>query len=123
MVLVVLALALRLLVPGGYMLSAGADGIAVALCPGTTAMPENARPIHAMAGMKHPGGGSTEHGRPEMPCAFAGLAAPALGGADPVLLVVALAFVALLLLISASPGAVRTAPRLRPPLRGPPILR
>jgi hypothetical protein len=75
-----------------------------------------------MAGMDHGDdhGSSKEHGKPEMPCAFAGLSALALGAVDAILLPAALAFVAIVALRPARPSAVPRAPYLRPPLRGPP---
>lgn len=56
----------------------------------------------------------------EMPCAFAGLAMPGLAAADPVLLLLAIAFVLERAIRTAA--AIPTIARiyLRPPLRGPP---
>lgn len=116
-----LALALRVMIPGGYMVSAGAHGLAVVVCPGS--VPVGA----AMTGMDHAmpaaghGGGAKEHGQPEVPCAFSGLTAQALGAIDPVLLVQALAFAAVLALFAAPATAPRPILHLRPPLRGPPF--
>lgn len=132
---VAFALALRLTVPTGYMLSAGNGGLSVTLCPdGLTAASAPA----AMAAMHHapahtgtasaahlPAGHDHEdrsdHDRPDQPCAFAGLSAQWLGGADPVVLAAALAFVARLALTVAPAPIVRPVTWLRPPLRGPPI--
>lgn len=129
---VAIALAMKLLTPTGYMFVQEGGRIGVALCPGFTPMvaaPEKPKMsgmqnMHGMQAAHHKSdhGSPGEHGKPEMPCAFAGLSALALGAVDAVLLAAALAFVALLAL---RPVRVRPAPRalyLRPPLRGPPIL-
>jgi hypothetical protein len=118
---VAIALAMKLLTPTGYMFVQDAGGVTVTLCPGTalTAAPHT---MPVMAGMDHGDdhGSSKEHGKPEMPCAFAGLSALALGAVDAILLAAALAFVAILALRPARPRPVPRAPYLRPPLRGPP---
>ena len=98
------------------MLDASGGSITVELCSGygpmTMAMP--------MPGTTHHGG-KHDGGKAEQPCAFAGLNAPAVGGADPLLLAMALAFV----MAAAFWIDLRPAPRrsrhLRPPLRGPPL--
>jgi hypothetical protein len=118
---VVIALAMKLLTPTGYMFVQEADGIAVILCPGTAPATDTPK-MPAMAGMDHGGehGSSKEHGKTEMPCAFAGLSGLALGAVDAVLLAAALAFVAVLALRPARLRPLPRAPYLRPPLRGPP---
>ncbi|RYD65159.1 MAG: hypothetical protein EOP58_08120 [Sphingomonadales bacterium] len=118
----VAALALRVLIPTGYMVSNDHGRIAMTLCSGvveqqpsmTTDMPgmDHAMPEH---------GKSKEHGKTEMPCAFSGLSAQALGGADPILLIAALAIVAAMALHAAPRTVIPAAPYLRPPLRGPPL--
>jgi hypothetical protein len=78
-----------------------------------------------MPGMRHTmpaDGKSKEHGKTEMPCAFSSLFAQALGGADPILLVAALAIVATLALHATPRTIVPVAAYLRPPLRGPPLV-
>jgi len=122
------ALALRMLMPAGYMLSGDGGRIAIIPCSGIVlesgmapAMPvaDHATARHAMPGHDT----SREHGKAEMPCAFSGLSAPLLGGADLVLLVLALAFVAAMALRASARAPVRTPAYLRPPLRGPPLFR
>lgn len=60
------------------------------------------------------------HKKGDMPCAFSGLSAPVLGGVDPILLVIAIAFI----VATGFRGAARivtTIPDyLRPPSHGPP---
>jgi hypothetical protein len=106
------AMLLRL-VPAGYMPVVAGGGITVALCPGYA-------PAKPMAGMAHHG---SEHPEPPSPCAFADLALPALGGADPLQLAAAMlhAFAAALVLAALLPPRPRA--HLRPPLRGPPLPR
>lgn len=113
---------LRLLIPAGYMVSNDHGRIAITICSGIAGQ----QPSMAMdmPGMDHamPGEGkSKEHGKTEMPCAFSALSAQVLGGADPVLLVAALAVVAAMALRTPTRSFVPTAGYLRPPLRGPPL--
>ncbi|MBW6531725.1 hypothetical protein KZ820_13355 [Sphingomonas sp. RRHST34] len=107
--LVVAALAVRLLVPAGYMLSPTRP-LALVACPGVTPVAHHGHdgsPAHQQA--------------PDQPCAFAALAAP--------LAVAAVAVLATLtLLVAATPtprlraaAAPRAPPRWRPPLRAPPL--
>ncbi|MBB3348711.1 hypothetical protein [Sphingomonas sp. BK069] len=107
--LVVAALAVRLLVPAGYMLSP-ARPLALVACPGVAPVAHHRHdrsPAH--------------HRAPEQPCAFAALTTP---------LAVAAATVppAVTALAAATPAprrravaAPRAPPRWRPPLRAPPL--
>ncbi len=118
------ALALRLLIPTGYMVSIDRGRIVMTLCSGLVEQ----RPTAAMnmSGMDHAmphEGKSKGHGKTEMPCAFAGLSTKTLGGVDPILLVLALALVATMALRTAPRDVIPAAPYLRPPLRGPPLVR
>lgn len=107
------ALLLRVLVPAGFMPVNDHGRVVIAICSGTSAG------AMTMPGMKHHDSGGD---MAKSPCAFADLALPMQGGADPVLLVAALAFVALLALVRAVPVAPRGPRNLRPPLRGPPAI-
>lgn len=114
------ALLLKLLVPAGYMIGSDHGHPVITPCSGvvsrgvTMAMPD-------MHGGMADHGKTKDHGKAEMPCAFAGLSAATLGAIDPVQLAALIAFI----LIVGRAGTVRRAPRrpanLRPPLRGPPI--
>ncbi len=113
--LCVAALLLKLMVPTGYMLGIDHGRVAITVCPGT--MP--AKPVmhHGdMVGHHAP----ADKGKAELPCAFAGLSAAALGAIDPILLVTLIAFV----LATGRRAFVRPLPvrpaYLRPPQRGPP---
>jgi len=122
-------LLLKLLVPTGYMVVSESGSLAIVVCSGTA---PRAAPM-AMPGMhgdmvdhgrmdrgQMDHGKSEDHGKAEMPCAFAGLSAAALGAIDPILLATLIAFVlAVGLGASALPPPARRA-YLRPPLRGPP---
>lgn len=115
-------LALKLIVPTGYMIDAGPGRFAIVVCPGLTpSLPMTT--MHGMEGMHgdmpdH--GKSNDHGKTQMPCAFAGVSAAMLGVIDPILFV---AFIAFLIAIGFRRWRVPAPPRaryLRPPLRGPP---
>ncbi len=76
-------LALRLLIPAGFMPMAGVDGtLALALCP--DAAPTAPLPGHAGHHMhhEHPGPAGSAGGEHHAPCLFAASAAPALAS-DP----------------------------------------
>ena len=118
------ALAMKLLIPGGYMLSVEHGRMAITLCPGTVPVPKpNPMP---MAGMHGDGAGHHDdkpmHAQAEMPCAFAGLSHQALGAIDPILIAGLIAFIMALGAAPSPPLSVAQARRLRPPLRGPPLL-
>ena len=110
-------LLIRSLVPAGYMPEVASGTITLTLCSGT--MPAEPMTV-AMPGMHH---GDDHDGKPkaEQPCAFAGLAAPALGSTDTLLLAAALAF-AFLVAIAPRPLRIAVPARLRPPLRAPPTV-
>lgn len=122
------ALLLKLLVPTGYMIDASGGRLAVIVCPGVVPAPAAAH--QQMAGghqmamadhgapMKHDGSGG--HGQVEMPCAFAGLSAAALGAVDPIQLAALIAFVLAMGVVAVVLPAVVPPVYLRPPLRGPP---
>jgi len=136
---IVCALLMRAIVPAGFMPMATANGIELVLCSGmaqpsdpTTApaaagmmpgMQHHAMPDHAMPDHALPGRGDGGHqipAKPEAPCAFAGLTAPSLGGADIVLLAIAFASVVAAAVFQRPNAPIRPRPFLRPPLRGPP---
>jgi hypothetical protein len=115
--LVAVALLMKILVPAGYMASVSAGSITIELCSGYGPQ----KIFVAMPGMTHHPDQKGEHGKAEMPCAFSGLSAPSLTGADPLLLTVAIAFVILTVFrIAARPTLPGAPSYLRPPLRGPP---
>ena len=115
--LVAAALLMKVLVPAGYMASVSAGSITIELCSGYGPQ----KMVVEMPGMTHHPDQKGEHSKAEMPCAFSGLSAPSLAGADPLLLAVAIAFVILTVFRIAARPALPGAPSyLWPPLRGPP---
>lgn len=107
------ALLLRVLVPAGFMPVVEQGRVSLTLCSGYG--PVVAKPMHH-------GGHHMPVQQTQSPCAFADLALPVLGGVDPLILAVALAFVAILALLLAAVVAPSTPSRLRPPLRAPPAI-
>jgi hypothetical protein len=116
--LLLLALALRLVVPAGFMPAASAHGITLVACPEWGMAPTMA--AHHAAHQR------TDHGEPhrhaEPPCAFAGLGLPTLAAGELPSLSPPTDAVAL----AATPlgRALRfaAAERLRPPAHAPPAL-
>ncbi len=116
--LVVLALLVKALVPTGFMISPSASTIlTVSVCTDGVGEPRQMR-IEVPRKSDH--GSTTGNTTKGEHCAFSGLAKVATGGADPVLLAAAIAFI---LLVGTAPLRAlpfRADPYLRPPLRGPP---
>ncbi|WP_231621642.1 DUF2946 family protein [Sphingomonas sp. 37zxx] len=113
-----LALALRVVVPSGFMPVQTAQGIVVTICDGMASGKTMVIDLQRSDDSEHP----SDHHKQPAPCAFAGLSAPVLaGGLPPVL-----ALPALPLREIALPPPVSRAPVsadfLTPPLRGPPAL-
>jgi hypothetical protein len=120
-------LALRLLVPAGYMPAIDTGRIAIVACPDSAAPtpPVMVAPADHHAdrhGSRHHDDDRGDHHGAGQVCAFAGLSAPLLGGADPVLLAAALAWVAAASLVLPRQHPARAAPHLRPPSHAPPAL-
>ena len=139
-------LAVKLLVPAGFMVGTVDGRVALQICSGfgpvaATPMMHHAMPDHAMpdhlasdpgasdpgasdpGASKHGAGhhGGADHPAAEMPCPFAALAHGVAMPVDPVLLAVALAFVMALGFVAIVRAAPRSVPFARPPLRGPPL--
>ena len=124
--LAALALAVRLLVPAGFMVGTVDGRPMLQLCSGYGPIVPPPMTMPHDGSMAHDGdhrGGDHDksgHAAADMPCPYAALAQAAATPVDPALLVFAIAF--------AMPLAARTKPRpalrdrahLRPPLRGPP---
>ncbi|QDH34014.1 DUF2946 family protein [Porphyrobacter sp. YT40] len=119
--LVVLALAVKALVPAGYMISSNGERfLTVTICADASGTPKQMRIAIPMKD-----DGKSDHSEAadkSQPCAFSGLGHAALGGADPVLLAAALAFILLVGLAPLRAPPARDIHFLRPPLRGPPSL-
>lgn len=112
--LIALALAMRLVMPAGFMPAAGAGKLMVLVCtefgpqrvaidvPGTPAKPDDAA-------------------KADQPCAFASLGQALLPGADPVQIAAALVFILALGFMAVALPGLRAARHAWPPLRGPPL--
>tara|TARA_B100000678_G_scaffold23668_1_gene18011 strand:+ start:923 stop:1294 length:372 start_codon:yes stop_codon:yes gene_type:complete len=121
--LCLVTLALRLVIPSGYMINSDHGRFAITLCSGVAPQPSSAMmDMHDMTSSDAHHGESEEHRKPDMPCAFSALSVQALGGAPLVLLIAALAAIATIALLAVPRSVVATAAYLRPPLRGPPLL-
>ncbi|QAY77549.1 DUF2946 family protein [Sphingosinicella sp. BN140058] len=115
------ALLMRVLVPSGYMPTIHHGAVAIVPCSGAGPVTIEAHAAVAH-GSGHHGDEQKPHEGSQGPCLFSSLAAPALAGADPFLIVAAFLFVMVQALRVAQQPPVTRASRLRPPLRGPPAL-
>jgi len=130
-VLLVCALAMRMLIPSGFMIAPGAHGATLVLCPGQGAMPialphdmaAMAMPGHDMSkpSDKHQGDKHQEKGD-NLPCAFSPVGATAnlVSVAHPVPPAAITVIAPTLFRIFVQPGLGLAAPP--PPKTGPPTL-
>lgn len=114
--LIAMALAMKALVPQGYMLAdAGGKTLTVAICdgsgPATMTIDVPMDPDHAKA----PGGAKQDGG-----CAYSSLGHAMTGGTDPVLLLAAIAFLLALGFAPAAQPMIRRRAFAQPPAQGPP---
>src|SRR5688572_25557289 len=116
--LVALALCLKAIVPAGYMVETGAHMLTVTICDaatGHTVTKQIAVPMKDGSGKDAAGQGKGD-------CAYSSLSSASISGADPVLLLLAVAFILTLGFAPVHAPAPRPVSCLRPPLRGPPAL-
>lgn len=113
-----LALAMKLLVPAGFMPTVADGRIVVSICSGTGPMAM----VADMPGMAHdaPADMPKQDEGAGAPCAYAGLMTPSLASVDPLMLAIALLAAKTLASRRIAPPLPPARPRLRPPLRGPP---
>jgi len=112
-----LALLMKLIMPAGFMPTVSNGQIVVSMCSGTGPM----EVVMTIPGLGHqPDNGGAHGGKAEQPCAFAGLSAPSLAAADPILLATAILFLLALGIRAPLLPASAAPPYLRPPARGPP---
>lgn len=118
--LVALALAMKALVPAGYMLAQQTTVLSVTIC----ADGQGKRIAHEITVPKRAGHADDvgDQGKGGGTCSWSSLATGGLGNAAPELLALALAFILALGFLPAAPPASRSLSRLRPPLRAPPLL-
>ncbi len=116
LMLIVAALGMKIMVPTGYMIGADSKVLTVQICDDTQGN-------HAAKALIIPmKGGAAGSKQAKADCPFSTLSMASLGGADPVLLGLALAFI-LALGFAPTPRLPAKQPsHLRPPLRGPPAL-
>lgn len=114
--LVMLALAMKLLIPAGFMPTQNEGHLVVSLCSGMEGMTSViAIPMHENDKGKS---GPAEQAKS---CLFAGHSAPSLAAVDPVLLMAALLLAIIFAQHWVAPVEALASPRLRPPLRAPPL--
>lgn len=119
LVLLALALAVKAVVPAGFMLSAGGDRfLSVTICSDASGSPKQMQ--IAIPGKQDSGGDHSDAAAKVTHCAFSSLSHSALGGVDPLLLAGALAFILLIGIAPLTALPLRDLPFLRPQLRGPP---
>ncbi len=118
--LLLVALAVKVLVPSGYMIAPDTKIFTVQICTGMGMM-EKTIEIPVDQGSPDTGKHHGSDDASTKPCSFAGFAQLGLNIIDPVLLTIALAFILLAGLQLQSVPEPRAVLRLRPPLRGPPF--
>ncbi|MEP7222767.1 MAG: DUF2946 family protein [Novosphingobium sp.] len=118
-VLLACALCIRALMPAGYMLASDSRTVTVKICTDGISGDHAAQiVIHQQGDSK----GAADHAKADGTCPWSGLAMASTGGADAVLLALALAFVLALGFAPVAASRTFQTPYLRPPLRGPPAL-
>ncbi len=119
LLLIVAALALKAVIPAGYMVDQNAKVFTVTVCNGELG-PVKVQHIviPAKKGEHEP----SQHDGKAMACPYSALAMASIGGADPLLLALALVFILQLGFNSASQPLPARLVHLRPPLRGPPAI-
>jgi hypothetical protein len=118
LLLVAVALAMKALVPGGYMLAAQSQVITVSICADSSGTHETRQIVVPREGGEKDT--VSQHAK-SGPCAFSALGMAGLAGADPVLLALALAFILAVGLAPLAFPVLQARAHLRPPLRGPPL--
>jgi len=115
---IVLALAIKALVPAGFMIETGNRVLTFAICADASGDHAFSREIVIPAKQVERGSSKSKSGEG---CSFAGHSAAGVSGADPVLLALALAFIALLGFLPVTLPLITPGRRIRPPLRAPPV--
>lgn len=115
--LLALVLAMKALVPAGYMIGADTRVLTISICADTQGGSYSKQIVVPHAGKQ---GGDAHQANDGQACPFSALAMASLSGADPALLALALVFILALGFAAAAPPQPSRARHLRPPLRGPP---
>lgn len=112
------ALAMKVLVPAGYMPGQHSRVLTIEICADTMGTKITRQIVVAHEGKP----GQAQAAKGEGACAFSSLAMASLSGADAALLALALAFIIALGFVPTPQPQPRRIAFLRPPLRGPPAL-
>ncbi len=115
---IVIALAIKALMPGGFMLETQGHVLTVAVCADASGGRVSAREIVILG---KPAGNAAAQAKAGEGCAFSALSMAGLSGTDPALLALAIAFILLLGVRRAVAARLAPARRIRPPLRAPPV--
>ena len=114
---IALALAMKAIVPAGYMVGSESKVLTIRICDDT----QLSAAIHARdIAIPMKGEPAGKHSKAEGMCPYGALSFASLGGADPVLLALALLFILATGFAALALPAPRRTTYLRPPLRGPP---
>jgi len=119
LLLVAFALAMKALIPGGYMLGAQSQVITVSICGDASGTHEVRQIVVPRQGAEKDT--VSQHAK-GAPCAFNVLGMDGLAGADPILLAIALAFSLAAGFAAPVASTLQAHAHLRPPLRGPPLI-
>ncbi len=111
--LVALALAMKALVPAGYMVGGSSRALTILVCADSTG-------ARSAVQVTVPQGAKETAAKDHKSCTFAGHGAALLGGADPVQLALALAFVLALGFLAIAMPRLAPSRRVLPPPCGPP---
>ncbi len=118
-VVIALALAMKALVPAGYMVETRNHVLTIAICADASSGHVLSKQV-VIPGK--PAQGQPAQAKSGEACAFSSLAMAGLSGASPALLALALAFILLLGFAAVATPRVTVTRRIRPPLRAPPVL-
>lgn len=113
--LVVLALAMKALVPAGYMVGTSSRSLTILVCA------DGSGTLSAVKVNLPQDRDQSAAAKDHKPCTFSGHGAASLGGADPIQLALALAFVLALGFRSLPPRRVKPTRHVLPPSCGPPL--
>lgn len=118
-----LALAMKAIVPAGYMIGAESKVLTIRICDETqlSAAVQNALSARDIV-IPMKGEPAGKHSKGEGMCPYGALSFAGLAGADPIQLALALLFILAAGFAALALPAPRRAAHLRPPLRGPPAL-
>lgn len=126
LILLALAIAVRALIPSGYMLSGGMLGggaqvLTVQICADAQSGMQTRHIILPSKDGSAKAGSPEAHDASAKPCAWSSAGLDSTSPVDPILLALALLFILAVGYLAVSSPRVAQAAFLRPPLRGPPL--